>query len=389
MRIFSNIKLGSEKYPALTGIRAVGATAVFFDHFPLWPDAHITLNVLAFFFALSGFLIVRIYYEQVELGGAWLSKYFLNRFARIYPVYFLLLSVAVCLHRDLQPWVLVKNFTLTHALFRNTELVIPPSWSLTVEECFYFLAPVFMVLARRYRFAAPFLLGWLLLSAALLISKLDIVFLETPAFVLETTFFGHFVEFFAGFYLALCVMEREKTGTVCANGSRSTLAGLAGVSFLAIAMLIAYREAALSNNDRIDHGVTILINNFLIPFPIALFYWGLIREKTLLSRLLSARVSRLLGRSSYSFYLLHTLIINTIGIPWLLPVTGHRPLCVLLTLVFTWALSIVLFGLYEEPMNIYIRRKFASQAARRPWRPGSSAAAGADSGDRSRRSVIH
>jgi peptidoglycan/LPS O-acetylase OafA/YrhL len=384
MIIFSRIKLGSEKYPALTGIRAVGATAVFFDHFPLWPDAHITLNVLAFFFALSGFLIVRIYYEQVALSGAWLSKYFLNRFARIYPVYFLLLSIAVCLHPDLRPWVLAKNFTLTHALFRGTELVIPPSWSLTVEECFYFLAPLFMVMARRCRFGAPFLLGWLLLSAAVLISKLDIVFLETPAFVLETTFFGHFVEFFAGFYLALCVMELEKKGPVGTNGSRSTLAGLAGVSFLAIAMLLAYRQASLRNDARIDHAVIILINNFLIPIPIALFYWGLIRENTILSRLLSGGVSRLLGRSSYSFYLLHTLIIDYVSIPWLLPATGHRPLCVLLTLIFTWAMSIALFVFYEEPMNVYIRRKFASLGRTAVPPPRPSAEAGVDS-----RSVTH
>jgi peptidoglycan/LPS O-acetylase OafA/YrhL len=52
---------------------------------------------MAFFYSLSGFLIVRIYYQRVELKAAWLSKYFVNRFARIYPVYFLLLSIAIFL----------------------------------------------------------------------------------------------------------------------------------------------------------------------------------------------------------------------------------------------------------------------------------------------------
>ena len=61
MRIFPNIALGKEKYPSLTGVRAVGASIVFLDHFPIWPDAHLTLNVMAFFYALSGFLIFRIY----------------------------------------------------------------------------------------------------------------------------------------------------------------------------------------------------------------------------------------------------------------------------------------------------------------------------------------
>src|SRR5580698_8119268 len=116
MSIFAHIKLGSEKYPALTGVRAVGATVVFLDHFPLWPDRHITINVMAFFFVLSGFLIPRIYFETAELKGQWLARYFSNRFARIYPVYFLLLTIAVCLRHDFRPWTLVSNYTLIHAL---------------------------------------------------------------------------------------------------------------------------------------------------------------------------------------------------------------------------------------------------------------------------------
>jgi peptidoglycan/LPS O-acetylase OafA/YrhL len=67
MGLFSRIKIGSERYPALTGVRALGATVVFLDHFPPWHDAHIVINVMALFFALSGFLIVRLYYGQAEL----------------------------------------------------------------------------------------------------------------------------------------------------------------------------------------------------------------------------------------------------------------------------------------------------------------------------------
>ncbi len=93
MKLFSQMKTGTEQYPALTGIRAFGASAVFFDHFPLREGSHFTINVMAFFFVLSGFLIVRIYYQQAALNKTWLSTYFINRFARIYPVYFLLLIV--------------------------------------------------------------------------------------------------------------------------------------------------------------------------------------------------------------------------------------------------------------------------------------------------------
>jgi peptidoglycan/LPS O-acetylase OafA/YrhL len=355
MRLFSQLKIGSERYPALTGVRALGATVVFLDHFPPWIDAHIIINVMAFFFALSGFLIVRIYYEQAELRRRWLSKYFVNRFARIYPVYFLLLSIAVCLLHDFRPWTLITNYTLTHALFHGTELIIQPSWSLTVEECFYFLAPAFMILARRHNFWVPFALASVFLLAALVVSKLGISFLGTPGFVYTSTFFGHFIEFFAGFYLALALIQLEKRGSTYAPGNKYTMTGLAGVLLLVVAMVIVYRHVPTS------YRAIIIINNFLIPLPIAVLYWGLIRENTALSRLLSSKVSGLLGRSSYSFYLLHTLVINYIAVPLLLSRGGLRPLYVLVTLVATWIASILLFVGYEEPVNILIRRVFRSK----------------------------
>lgn len=356
MSWFPKIEIGNEKYPALTGIRALGAIAVFFDHFPLWPDSHIVINVLAFFYVLSGFLIFRVYYERAELSPIWLSKYFVNRFARIYPVYFLLLSVAVCLHHDFRPWVLLTNYTLLHALFYHADIIIQPSWSLTVEECFYFLAPLFMVLARRYNFLASFALGWLLLLAALAVSKLGIVFLQTPTFVLSTTFFGHFVEFFAGVYVALALLKLEKESRR-AQGSKFTVTGLAGVLVLVSAMLVVYRNSSLKHFALI----IVLFNNFLIPWPIALLYWGLIRENTVLSRVLSSNVAGLLGRSSYSFYLLHMLIVDYLSIPLLSFMPGYRPLVIVLTFIITWLLAVLLFVFYEEPLNVFMRRKFKSK----------------------------
>jgi peptidoglycan/LPS O-acetylase OafA/YrhL len=356
---------GRERYPALTGVRAFGAIAIFFDHFPPWADWHIIINVMAFFYVLSGFLIVRLYHEQARLTGEWLSQYFINRFARIYPVYFLLLTVAVCLQRDFSAAVLASNYTLTHALFYHSRIIIQPSWSLTVEECFYALAPLFMFLARRGGFAAAFALAAALLGAALFISTLDVRFLHTPAFVLSTTFFGHFAEFFAGVYLALYVTRLEKAGSLRVAGRWRTLAGLAGVTVLTLAMLVVYRRPPL------DHAAIVLINNFLMPAPIALLYCGLIREDTPLSRALSGRLAGLLGRSSYSFYLLHMLVIDYLSLPLLAAVPRARPALVLATLIVAWALAIALFTWYEEPLNLGIRRWLRSKGS--PAAPAAAA----------------
>jgi len=346
---------GNERYPALTGVRAVGASVVFFDHFPLWPGEQVIINVLAFFFVLSGFLIARIYHAQAQFSMRWLSGYFVNRFARIYPVYFLLLSVAVLLSHDLRPWTLFSNYTLTHALFPGTPMLIQPSWSLTVEECFYFLAPVFMLLARRHNFWLPLALGSLLLAGALAVSRLGLPFLASGSFVMSTTFFGHFAEFFAGFWLALRLIKLEQRGPVRVPGCKRTVLGLAGVCILVGAMVLVYRQPPPLDAVRI-----VVINNFLIPIPIVLLYEGLISEDTLLARWLSGRFIGLLGRASYAFYLMHTLVIDHLSHSFL-PVDSHRMLSVLFSFGMTWLLSMLLFACYEEPVNLFIRRALSNR----------------------------
>src|ERR1700749_337634 len=112
MKPFTSIKVGNERYPALTGIRAFGASAVFFVHLPFQLGFTLVIDVIPLFFVLSGFLIVYLYYENVAVKAGKLYGYFVNRFARIYPVYFLLVSIAILLRHDFRPLFLFKNYTL-------------------------------------------------------------------------------------------------------------------------------------------------------------------------------------------------------------------------------------------------------------------------------------
>ena len=225
MNILSIFKIGKERFPALTGIRALAAIAVFFVHLPFSTGFNFTINVIALFFVLSGFLIVYLYYPASAFSTHHLVNYFTNRFARLYPVYFLLVSIAIWYNHDFHPLLLIKNYTLTHALFHNTkDILIQPSWSLTVEECFYALAPVIMFLIRRYNYFVSFLFGVFLLLTALLISIAPISFLHTPEFVMTTTFFGYFFEFYTGVWLAILILKREKNGLKKRKGSTFTIA---------------------------------------------------------------------------------------------------------------------------------------------------------------------
>ena len=102
-----------------------------------------------------------------------------------------------------------------------------------------------------------------------------------------------------------------------------------------------------------------LVNNFLLPVPVALLYYGLIRERTLFSRLLSFKILRLLGRTSYSFYLVHLMVIESIATPFILPsLRSHYNMYVILVFVLTQLIALLIFVFYEEPLNKYIRKKF-------------------------------
>lgn len=350
-----NIYIGNEKYPALTGIRALGALAVFNAHF-FGGEAMLSINVMAFFFVLSGFLIVRMYYNSILFSGNWIGKYFVNRFARIYPVYFLLLTIAIAFYPSrIDPLVLLRNYTLTQALLDTGHLIIQPTWTLTVEECFYFLAPLIIILIKRLNFFYALFLSVILLGIGLWISELPLTFLHSKKFIFSSTYLGHFFEFYCGVFLALIVMEKEKMKSGMPATLKWTLTGTTGIAFILIAMQIVYSIKPLNTY------LIVLLNNFLIPVPVAILYYGFIFERSAFSVFLSGRIMGLLGRSSYAFYILHLPFITYFSRPFLEPYVNIW-LSFIITLFVTTLVSILLFLFYEEPINLFIRKKFKTRS---------------------------
>ena len=356
MRPFSLKKQGKETFPALTGIRAMGAASVFFVHLPFDFGFKIIIDVMVFFFVLSGFLIVYLYYDDLSVKSGNFYRYFINRFARIYPVYFLLVTIAILLSHDHRPVYLFKNYTLTHALFFiQKDRAIQQSWSITAEECFYLLAPFFMFLIRRFNYFSSLLSAMVLFGAALWISYMPFSFLHTPGFVFSVTFFGHFFEFFCGIFLALLILKNKKKEAHALKGSRWTNLGTCGI-------LGAIGYLLLTNNMNDPHQAFqfYFINNFFLPIPVAILYFGLICENSLLSRLLSLNLLRLSGRASYSFYLVHMIIIESIAIPYVLPhFKGHNNLYVIFVFILTQLIALMIYLFYEQPLNMFIRKKFS------------------------------
>src|SRR3954463_14806255 len=89
----------NNQLPAVTGLRFVAAMHVYLTHseLPLSGAAALILvhggSAVSFFFVLSGFILAFNY--AGERGRIDRSKFWVARFARIYPVYLLAIVVAL------------------------------------------------------------------------------------------------------------------------------------------------------------------------------------------------------------------------------------------------------------------------------------------------------
>src|SRR2546428_7022138 len=154
------VKGRTDQFAALTSLRFLAALLVFVFHFQprsggldvVIGQGHVGVGI---FFVLSGFLITLRYFPDQARGKFRVGEYFLRRAARILPLYYTVFILSQYLaNGGLSFADRVPEWTLTQALFGESLhlFVIPTSWSLTVEECFYALAPlVFLAIAAAQR----------------------------------------------------------------------------------------------------------------------------------------------------------------------------------------------------------------------------------------------
>ena len=379
--------------PALTGVRAIAAFFVFFHHYNQLDFSYPiqrTLNEfhmgVTMFFVLSGFLICMRYCGNSEITGSWFRKYIKNRIARIYPMYLFLTLLTFLLYfliggeasviGTVQSPILILflNIFFIRGFFDDLKFTgVGQGWSLTVEECFYLLAPVLFIGIKRNKnnlIYYPLLLLVFGITMVLVFSNFSIFgFFKNFQFLFLYTFFGRCVEFFIGMKLALIVLEKKEK--ILPRPVFTTM-GVLGV-VIAVSVLVF-----LPLNGRefgLYHPFGIFTNNIILPIAIAVLYYGLIIEKSWLQKFLSSATIQLLGKSSYIFYLIHIGVIatflknisrNTIdllfnwfdnhGLEWLPEKLNDSILYIALVFVLLNLVSIVLYKLMEEPLNLAIRK---------------------------------
>lgn len=318
---------------------------------------------LVMFFVLSGFLITYRYYDWFTGAKFSLRSYAANRIIRIYPLWFILstLTFIPVLTEGFKDGTLVKklglyflNITLLKGFFYDLLFTgIGQGWSLTVEECFYFAAPLIVWIIFRKRnaiWAMPFAL--LAIGMALVWLCRNIHFyglMDGPFFIMAFTFFGRSTEFLVGVQIALWLRNRkEKLNGV--PGMRNTTMGLLFM-VLCLVMLALLRGDGSVYSKGAYHPAGMFVNTVLTPVAIAFFMIGLITENTMISRLLSNNFVQLMGKSSYAFYLIHVGFIHNF-------ITTYITQNYLLQLALLVATGIFIFQFIEHPLSKWLKKKF-------------------------------
>jgi peptidoglycan/LPS O-acetylase OafA/YrhL len=234
-------------------------------------------------------------------------------------------------------------------------LGVPTGWSLTVEMCFYLVAPVLLLgLRGRLRGLPVVALGLLAVGAGIaqLAPRLPWYgyFMQPFSFILVYTFFGRGAEFLAGMGLAFWLKRR---------GDRPARRGTTLLGLALIAGCVTGMAVGSAGYQPLENWPTpmlpILINNFLLPGSIVVLFYGLIHERTWFQWLLETRLFDLLGKSSYAFYLVHIGLFSDL----LDKSIGQNSFVYFV--LFNIA-AILLYQWVEHPLHLYILKRFSRPA---------------------------
>lgn len=302
------------KLDQLTFTRYIAALTVVFFHFgqQAFPATHawwhpvVTAGPIAvsYFFVLSGFIMAVAYYQPNNQGQRLnKAKYWLARFARIYPVYLLALVLMILANlktdgRD--PLAISLSLSMLQAWIPGYAMVLnSPGWSLSVEALFYLSFPLLLYFVRSKGIKALIILT---LGLWLSTQLLQIILHNSSSYeakgILHQFIYYHPFMHLSTFMLGLVV------GVAFCNGRFNTFDqpwnGLAiSTLTLAVILLLAYETSFEQYL-----GLLIDYNNGLIA-PIFLAILVLLAINSgWTKRFMSLPFLVLLGEASYSLYIL-------------------------------------------------------------------------------------
>lgn len=288
------------KYRAeIDGLRALAVVPVILFHagFELFSGGYVGVDV---FFVISGYLITTILIEDIESNRFSIANFYERRARRILPALFFVMLVCIPFAwmwmlpsqmRDFSQSLVAVSLFASNILFWTQSGYFDPAaedkpllhtWSLAVEEQYYLLFPIFLILVWRIGKNKAFGMIVVMAAISLLLSEWGWRNKENGNFFLAPT---RAWELLAGTLAAFIVQKRgvQKSNFLA-------LLGLAAIVF----SIFAY-----------DENTPFPSLYALVPVMgvVLLVLYG--KKETIAARLLSNKAMIGIGLISYSAYLWH------------------------------------------------------------------------------------
>ena len=293
--------------PQFDGLRALAVLTVMIDHFsadvpnfPLPDWIHLGATGVRLFLVLSGYFItvsLRRARDRMDANAFSVSEsigaFYWRRLLRIAPAYLVFVGIALLLNlgtiRENWPWVFTGTVNWLIAWKNQWPLAISHLWSICVQEQFYLLWPLLILVLPR-KCMLPAIISVAIAGIAF---RLGCVIFTEPMIARWVLPFGSLDSLGAGAVLGWCGGQLRRTRAGCA------------IALLCVAMLAV--AAILRNSDP-----TQLKSVLVEPLEAGAFVILIARTASgfegLVGNFLSNSGLVFAGRISYGLYIYHILV---------------------------------------------------------------------------------
>jgi len=341
--------------PGLDGLRAIAVLIVMAAHLGFQHIVPGGFGVTVFFF-ISGFLITRLLLAESEQSGIGLKNFYARRFVRLYPALLFMLFGTMAIYGLLnlggpsgtELSAAVFYFTNIYHIFIGSTAETPHAmpwthlWSLAVEEHFYLIFPLFMVMCRQ---------NWKR-AAAILIALLIIVPLWRTFIMLGTNLNG------TEYYYMMTDARFDSLAWGCLlsvllhlKGSLKAFKPLLGIVPTAIAGA-AIIASFIIRDETFRYTVRFSLQGAALFVLVLNFYY--LKALEFAVTIAEWKWLSWIGQLSYALYLWHLPLYHVV----------HRfmdrgPFSLLITIIASFAISAISFYIIEKPF-VALRKRFGA-----------------------------